>query len=214
MTIKAIIFDFDGVLAESVNVKGDAFVALYKDEPQSVQKQVLDYHQKHGGVTRYDKIRYYEKTLCNRAVNEQRVEEIAQKFSDIVEDGVIRSLWVDGAQEFLEKHYKVMPFYIASATPEEELIRIVKARNMAHYFKGVYGAPVKKHEHISNVMENNNLLPYEIVMIGDAMTDYDAAKVTGTHFIGRRLPNAFSPFPKGTKLIHDLKELEQCLRLF
>lgn len=214
MTIKAIIFDFDGVLAESVNVKGDAFVVLYKEEPQSVQKQVLDYHQKHGGVTRYDKIRYYEETLCNRAVNEQRVEEIAQKFSDIVEEGVIRSPWVDGAQEFLEKHYKAMRFYIASATPEEELIRIVKARNMDHYFNGVYGAPIKKHEHIGKVMEDHNFSPAEIVMIGDAMTDYDAAKVTGTHFIGRRLPNKASPFPDGTTLISDLKELEPCLKSF
>ena len=214
MTIKAIIFDFDGVLAESVNVKGDAFVALYKEEPQSVQKQVLDYHQKHGGVTRYDKIRYYEETLCNRAVNEQRVEEIAQQFSDIVEEGVIRSPWVDGAQEFLEIHYQAMPFYIASATPEEELIRIVKARNMDYYFKGVYGAPIKKHEHIGKVMEDHNFSPAEIVMIGDAMTDYDAAKVTGTHFIGRRLPNKASPFPDATTLINDLKELEQCLKSF
>ena len=212
MTIKAIIFDFDGVLAESVNVKGDAFIALYKEESQGVQKQVLDYHQKHGGVTRYDKIRYYEETLCDRAVNDERVEEIAQKFSDIVEDGVIRSSWVDGAQEFLEENYKAIPFYIASATPEEELIRIVKARNMDHYFKGVYGAPIKKHEHIARVMEDHNFSPAEIVMIGDAMTDYDAAKVTGSHFIGRRLPNKASPFPEGTKVIDDLGELEQCLK--
>ena len=40
MTIKAIIFDFDGVLVESVNVKGDAFVALYENESKEIQKKV------------------------------------------------------------------------------------------------------------------------------------------------------------------------------
>ena len=63
-------------------------------------------------------------------------------------------------------------------------------------------------------MEDHNFSPAEIVMIGDAMTDYDAAKVTGTHFIGRRLPNKASPFPDGTTLISDLKELEPCLKSF
>ena len=92
--------------------------------------------------------------------------------------------------------------------------RIVKGRNMEHYFKGIYGAPVKKHEHITNVMENNCFLPNEVIMIGDALADYDAANLTGTHFIGRKLPNEASPFPEGTKLINDLDELAQCLKSF
>ena len=214
MAIKAIIFDFDGVLVESLNVKGDAFVALYEKESQNIQEQVLEYHLKHGGVTRYDKIRYYEKTICKRAVDEQRVEKLAQKFSEIVEDEVIRSPWVDGAQRFIKKYSNTIPLYIASATPQEELIRIVKGRNMEHYFKGIYGAPVKKHEHITNVMENNRFLPNEVIMIGDALADFDAANLTGTHFIGRKLPNEASPFPEDTKLINDLDELAQCLKSF
>lgn len=214
MAIKTIVFDFDGVLVESLNVKGDAFVALYEEESQNIQKQVLEYHLKHGGVTRYDKIRYYEKTICKRAVDEQRVKKLAQKFSEIVEDEVIRSPWVDGAQRFLKKYFNTIPLYIASATPQEELVRIVRGRNMEHFFNGIYGAPVKKHEHIINVMENNCFLPTEVIMIGDALADYDAANLTGTHFIGRKLPDKASPFPKGTKLINDLNELTQCLKSF
>ena len=61
--VQAIVFDFDGVLPESVKAKGDAFYALYQAEGSNIQQQVLDYHLANGGVSRFDKIRYYEETL-------------------------------------------------------------------------------------------------------------------------------------------------------
>ncbi len=206
--LEAIIFDFDGVLAESVNIKGDAFVELYKNESPDIQKQVLAYHEEHGGVTRYDKIRYYETVLCGREINEKRVMEIASDFSDIVEDLVVKSPWVEGAKDFLEKYHSVMPFYVASATPEEELRRIVENRGMNKYFKGIYGAPKKKSEHIFAVMSANNYSAERVLMVGDAMTDYDAAVSAGVHFIGRKLQGQCAPFPDGTAIINDLSELE------
>ncbi len=206
--LEAIVFDFDGVLAESVNIKGDAFVELYKNESLDIQKQVLAYHEEHGGVTRYDKIRHYEDALCNREITEERVMEIASDFSDIVENLVAKSPWVVGAKDFLEKYYASVPFYVASATPEEELKRIVENRNMNKYFKGIYGAPKKKSEHIAAIMSANNYSAERVLMIGDAMTDYDAAINTGVHFIGRKLQGQCAPFPKGTMIINDLSELE------
>ncbi len=214
MTISVIIFDFDGVLAESVNVKGDAFVALYEKEEKEIQDKVLSYHQENGGVTRYDKIRYYEESLCGRPVTDRKIEEIAQKFSEIVEQRVIASPWVAGAKDFLSKHYKTTPLFVASATPEQELERIVSARKMTHYFKGVYGTPVKKHQHIKSIIEKSGASSDEVVMIGDAMTDYDAAQKNYTRFIGRRLQSGKTIFPKDTQVIDDLSELEQCLKLF
>ena len=207
--VQAIVFDFDGVLVESVHIKGDAFVKLYANENNDVQEQVRAYHNAHGGVTRYDKIRYYENDLCGRTANEDRIEELANQFSDIVETLVIQSAWVKGAKGFLEEHYKDVPMYIASATPHDELLRITKKRNMDHYFKGIYGAPKKKGEHIRTIINQQGYDPDKVLMIGDAMTDYDAATETHTHFIGRKLPNRNSPFPENTVLINDLTELKQ-----
>lgn len=214
MKITTIIFDFDGVLAESVSVKGDAFCELYKSEEQDIQSAVLKYHQENGGVSRYDKIRYYEIELCKRSANDAQVHEIAQKFSEIVEQRVIKSAWVRGAKNFLEQYYKKIPLYIASATPEEELKRIVTSRDMGHYFKGIFGTPTKKHEHINAIIKQENVSASTVVMIGDAITDHEAAQKNQTNFIGRRLGNEGLIFPKGTKMINDLSELETCLKSF
>jgi phosphoglycolate phosphatase-like HAD superfamily hydrolase len=211
MSIKTIIFDFDGVLVESVNVKGEAFVGLYANESQDIQDQVLAYHNAHGGVTRYDKIRYYETRLLNRELTEERLQIRAQEFSDIVEERVVNSPWVKGAKEFLEKHYQTRPLYVASATPEEELRRIVEKRGMNSYFKAVYGAPEKKATHIRTALAELNLQAKEAVMIGDAMSDHNAAQETGTYFIGRKLAGKAAPFPEGTPIINDLTELEEVI---
>ncbi len=213
MGIEAIVFDFDGVLAESVSIKGDAFVELYKDESQEIQKQVRAYHDAYGGVTRFEKITYYENELCKRGLSEGEIVARCDDFAEIVEQMVVECAWVPGARAFLDRHHGEISYYVASAAPEDELMRIVNARGMGHYFDAVYGAPGKKSDHISNIVLKHDYAPQHVFMIGDAMSDYDAAKKAGVQFIGRRLPNRKTPFPNGTVIVDDLSELDDYIRI-
>ena len=57
--IKNIIFDFDGVVLDSVPVKTEAFIKLFQSyEKQHVDK-LIEYHLKNGGKSRYLKIKYF-----------------------------------------------------------------------------------------------------------------------------------------------------------
>ncbi|MCX5934210.1 MAG: hypothetical protein NTU99_05390, partial [Pseudanabaena sp. LacPavin_0818_WC45_MAG_42_6] len=49
----AIVFDFDGVLVESVDVKTQAFGTLYAEYGDLIVEQVKAYHLLHGGVSRF-----------------------------------------------------------------------------------------------------------------------------------------------------------------
>jgi beta-phosphoglucomutase-like phosphatase (HAD superfamily) len=61
--IKAIIFDLDGVLIESAEIKTDAFRMLFADYPDRLP-EIIAYHQRNAGISRYNKFRYfYEKIL-------------------------------------------------------------------------------------------------------------------------------------------------------
>ena len=210
--IQAIVFDFDGVLAESVKAKGDAFYALYQAEGSNIQQHVLDYHLAHGGVSRFDKIRYYEETLLGRDVDDETIQLIASRFGALVEDNVIASQWVKGAQQFLEMAKAHCQLYVASATPQAELERIIAAREMKSYFKAVYGSPVKKADHIRQIIEDTQLKPEQVMMIGDTMSDYNAAQATSINFIGRIETKGINPFPASTTVIDDLTELPQHFR--
>jgi len=47
---KLLIFDFDGVLADSVEVKTEAFALLYKPYGQKVVEKVVSHHRDNGGI--------------------------------------------------------------------------------------------------------------------------------------------------------------------
>ncbi len=205
--VAAIVFDFDGVLAESVEVKGEAFCTLYDSHGPDIQRKVLAYHRAHGGISRFDKIRHFEEEFVGRPVTSKDVNHLAQRFSALVEDRVIAAPWVAGARDFLEQFYQILPLFVASATPQEEIERIVKARRMAFYFKGVFGSPEKKSAHLQTIARTYGFPVSRILMVGDTVSDYNAAAESGTAFLGRHISNIPCPFPEGTPTIADLREL-------
>ena len=62
--IKVIIFDFDGVLVESVNIKTEAFAEIYRPYGKLIERKVVNHHLANGGVSRYEKfVLYHNKFL-------------------------------------------------------------------------------------------------------------------------------------------------------
>ena len=97
--------------------------------------------------------------------------------------------------------------YIVSGTPEDELQRIVARRGMSPYFHGVFGSPRRKEEIIEAVLARHDVAPGETLFVGDAMTDYWAARNTEVPFVGRVAPSWSNPFPSGTAVIADMTGL-------
>ena len=52
MGLKAIIFDFDGTLCDSLTVKEEAFAQMYKNHGNKVVETVKKYHRENLGVPR------------------------------------------------------------------------------------------------------------------------------------------------------------------
>lgn len=209
--IKAVIFDFDGVLVESVDIKTNAFARLFEAEGKDIVKQIVDYHLMHAGVSRFEKFRYFYKALLNRELTEQKFKELCERFSDLVMEEVIAAPYVKGGKEFLDTYSAAYKCFIATATPQKEIDDIVKKRRMERYFAGVYGAPKTKSDAVSEIIRCNQLLPSEIAYIGDAMSDYEAAVTNGIHFMARINNN--EPIFKGVDCIKikDLNGLKEIL---
>jgi len=209
--LRAIVFDFDGVLVESVDVKTRAYALLFENEGEEVVQKVVDYHLKNGGISRLEKIRFYYSDILYRSLSEERFQELCAQFSHLVVDEVVTSPWVDGAKEFLIRNKNKYTFIIISGTPEAELKKIVKRRGMAHFFDSVRGSPKDKVILLGEVMNEYHLTPEEIVFIGDAETDWCAARETGVNFI-LKCSSAEDSFPEyfGSRL-SSLDELEEKL---
>ena len=183
--IKAIIFDFDGVLVESVDIKTRAFANLFESEWDENVKKVVDYHLKHAGVSRFEKFRYFYSNIFNRHLTEEVFEVLCQRFSELVVDEVVNASFVNGALDFLENKSKLFKCFVASGTPQNEIEEIAKRKDISNYFIRIYGAPRKKTDIVKEILNIHELLPEEVVCIGDAMSDYEAARSNSVEFIAR-----------------------------
>ena len=102
--IRAIAFDFDGVLVESVDVKTRAYVSLFEKYGQDVVSKVIDYHIKNGGISQFVKLRTIYDKILKKPLSEDKFNSLSEQFSSIVVDEVVAAPWVEGAQEFLQKN--------------------------------------------------------------------------------------------------------------
>ena len=110
--IKAILFDFDGVTLESVNIKTEAFVELFKDYPEHID-EIKKHHINNTGVSRFDKIKYYFNEIIGEPLGEKKYSTYLIRFSEIVLGKVIKADYVRGADDFLKSNYKKYDLYIA-----------------------------------------------------------------------------------------------------
>lgn len=203
----AIIFDFDGVLVESVDIKTKAFAALYAAHGAEIVNKVVAYHLLHSGVSRFDKFRYYQENLLGKTFSEEQKESLGHEFSKLVVDAVVAAPWVPGAKEFLEYFHMKIPLFVASGTPDEEVKEIIDKRQMTHYFVSVHGTPAKKGTIIDRICSRHGFDRKRVVLIGDAVADYEGAKLAGVCFIGRIQPSNNNIFPEEVTVIDDLSNL-------
>ena len=58
---KTIIWDLDGTLIDSNEIKTDGFRILFSEHENHMIEALIDYHEENGGVSRYDKIKFFYK---------------------------------------------------------------------------------------------------------------------------------------------------------
>tara|TARA_B100001248_G_scaffold262690_1_gene260959 strand:- start:12135 stop:12782 length:648 start_codon:yes stop_codon:yes gene_type:complete len=182
MNIKNIFFDFDGVIAESVSAKTDAFEEIYLPYGKDIAARVVEYHKSHGGVSRYEKFKYFHKEFLNEVINQDKVDELAIQFSNLVLDKVINSEEVTGASYFIEKYHTKFQSWIITGTPTDEMEIIVKKRALENYFLGIHGSPNNKRYWTEYIIRKYNLQRDEVIFLGDSTTDMDAANFSNIHF--------------------------------
>ena len=214
MKYKNLIFDFDGVLAESVHIKTQAFYKLYVPYGKKVAEKVVKHHNANCGMSRFEKFPYYHKTFLNIDLSERDVENLSNNFSKLVIDAVVDADEVPGALWFLQKYLNESKYWIVSATPTDEINEIAEKRGISDFFKSIYGSPEEKSSIVKSIIKNNELKDYETVFFGDALSDYNAAKSNNIDFMLRQTKGNKIIFQEYTGLIHfnDFHELKRILQ--
>lgn len=187
--IDNIIWDFDGVILNSMSIREWGFEEIFKEYPRDKVEKLLEFHSNNGGLSRYVKIRYFFKEILNRSITTNSLQELAESFSVLMKKELINKdhLIVDTIN-FIKLNYTKYNFHIASGSDQEELRFLCEKLGIAHFFKSIHGSPTPKSELVRKIIETKQYDLKRTCIIGDSINDYEAAKKNRILFFGYNNP--------------------------
>ena len=208
--MRSVIFDFDGVILESADIKTHAFARLFAEHEEHVDA-IVELHLRLAGVSRYEKFKLIYADILGQPLDDAGLAKLGEDFSAICLEEVLSCEFVPGAREFLERHTESRLLFVASGTPQQELRDIVEHRGLSPLFHGVYGTPDTKGVISRRILEEHGLARHEAVFVGDATTDLEGAQEAGIPFIGRVRPGDPDPFADDPSIpvVEDLEQLDR-----
>tara|TARA_B100000787_G_scaffold150489_1_gene123069 strand:- start:8137 stop:8757 length:621 start_codon:yes stop_codon:yes gene_type:complete len=182
---KTILWDFDGVILDSMKVRDSGFEKIFKDYDQKLINQLLAYHRINGGLSRYVKIRYFFEELLGQSITEESVLEYAQKFSTLMRKELTNSknLILDTVN-FIKNNHQNYNFHIVSGSDQEELRFLNKELGIDQYFISIHGSPTPKKQLVATLLKKHDYSLVNTCLIGDSINDYEAAIENDISFYG------------------------------
>lgn len=208
---KHIIFDFDGVLAETNSIRFEGFELLFKDYPSDQVHRLVEYAMDNGGISRYEKIRLFFEQIRQEPISDDRVQLLAKRYSDLVKEKVIDAESVRGSTEFLNKYHCDYDFAVVSGSDQEELREVCRARKIDHFFIEILGSPTAKGLNIALLLAKTGWDKKECLFVGDSINDYDAAKENDIDFVARNAGLTDWSSVKTLSVLNDLSGLDSFL---
>jgi phosphoglycolate phosphatase-like HAD superfamily hydrolase len=202
-----ILWDFDGVIKDSVEVKTQAYIKLFSDFGGAVCKQIRIHHAANGGMSRLEKLPLYL-SWAGVEVSDAILDSYCEGFHDYAYRGVIESPWVPGVESILRRNPFSQQFVLVTATPEEEIKKILDQLDLSRVFWRVIGAPNSKKDGIAASLDDSRVKPDDALMVGDSSHDLEAAEENNIDFLVRKTQQNSKAFKqyKG-KCISDFRTL-------
>ena len=204
--LRAVIFDFDGVIVDSNELKTEAFRQIFSRFPEHLEA-MLAYHHAHVSLSRYDKFTYLVEERLGRKGDRRAIDELADEFAGLLRERMDTCALVPGARAMLEELAPRLPLYLASVTPEGELERLLHVHRLRHNFVRVFGCPPWTKTGAVGAILDETGGPDGVALVGDSAGDQRAAAAHQVTFIARDSGLPFDPPVTAIASIPDIAAL-------
>lgn len=185
----SIIFDCDGVIFNSNSVKTEAFRVVASSYGDKAANRLVDYHLEHGGVSRYEKFRYFLESVLGlvaepgKAISENPAyKSLLHDYANTVERLLI-SCDVSPGLLKLKQQTADAKWFVVSGGDQAELRTLFKNREIEHLFDGgIFGSPQSKDQILSREIKGDSI-KRPAIFLGDSKYDYFVSKDFNLDFI-------------------------------
>jgi len=166
------IFDFDGVILDSNNIKKAAIREAVQGVLSSKKaEEFVSYFVGLNGIPREEKIATY--------VPKEKYEFVLNKYEHIIDKELENAKLIPGVKSFIKSLSKLQKnMIVLSGGTQTEVLQLLKDKGIAKDFKGVYGGPKNKEENLKKVT-----LERPVLYFGDSEVDYMVSKNNNFDFI-------------------------------
>jgi phosphoglycolate phosphatase-like HAD superfamily hydrolase len=210
--IRALFFDFDGVVMDSMHLKLEAYCHAFAGQGFA-SDEVNRIQTREAGIARQRLLGIIYRELKGEELPPELYESALERFNQHDEASRVRMDFVPGSQAFLDKVRGRYFTAVVTGTPQDVIDRTVAHFGLGPYFDKVCGSPVVKVDHLQALAASRGLRPDQCVYIGDAVKDQEASVACGMPFAG--LDRGDHPFDadKAWIIVESLHQLEAPLDL-
>ena len=204
MKIKAVIFDWDGTLFNSMEYKRENFTRLFEGHSIS-HRDLIDFHQKYSGIPRKELINKCLQHFQLQTLDDGAYQKISAKYTQMnIESSSQAVPFEDVEPGLMALKERGIKLFVSSSSAHDELTLVSKKSGMRPYFEEVLGSQHglnKGPDHVDYLCQKYHLTKCEILFLGDDEQDLILGEKAGVKTLRIRRKNK-----KGAE-IQSLKEL-------
>ncbi len=179
---RCIVFDCDGVVLDSNRIKTEAFFQAALPYGEHNASMLVEFHRRHGGVSRYKKFEYFLEEIVAGEPTEKALEALLESYASLAYQGLLSCDVAPGLRSF-RAAFPDVRWIIASGGDEQELRQVFSIRGLSDLFDGgIFGSPVPKDAILAREMKSGNLLT-PALFIGDSRFDHQCAETAALDFV-------------------------------
>ncbi len=171
---KSIIFDCDGVLLNSNQIKTEAFYQTVLPYGEDLARKFVNYHRENGGISRNKKFQYFIENIASITKHDLEVSNLLSRYGSIVVDGLNKCEICEDLELLRNKDAQVK-WFVVSGGNELEIKEVFKKKKMFQYFNGgIFGSPKSKDSIFKNLIDEN-IIDFPAIYLGDSRYDHEVA---------------------------------------